>query len=123
MIDEKCMTVICHGQLYQQRITCAFNKKIHPNHFEEGDLVLMKRNTTLPKPRGKFSYKGPYVVKKAFLEGALILADMDGEKFQMPMNSDNVIRYYAWRCSFCQKKNGGLKTQKGGLCKRRAKKF
>jgi len=95
MIDEKCMIAICHRQLYQQRVTCAFNKKVHPRHFEEGELVLMKRNTTLLEPRGKFAYKGQYVVKKAFLEGALILADMDGEEFQMPMNSDNVIHYYA----------------------------
>lgn len=55
----------------------------------------MKRNTALPEPRGKFAYKGPYFVKKAFLEGALILADKDGEEFQMPMDSDNVIHYYA----------------------------
>ena len=49
--------------------------------------------------RGKFAttYEGPYVVKKAFSEGALILADMDGHDFNMPTNSDAIIRYFAWR--------------------------
>ena len=35
---------MCHGQLYQHRIERAFNKKIRPKVFEEGDLVLKKRN-------------------------------------------------------------------------------
>ena len=41
------------------------------------------------------TYEGPYVVKKAFFGGALILADMDGHDFNMPTNSDAVIRYFA----------------------------
>ena len=35
-------------------------------------------------------YEGPYVVKKAFSGGALILANM-------PINSDVVIWYFAWK--------------------------
>ena len=51
----------------------------------------------MPDHRGKFSltYEGPYVVKKAFSRGALILADMDGHNFDMPTNSDDVIQYFA----------------------------
>ena len=47
--------------------------------------------------KGKFApmYEGPYVVKKAFSGGALILADMDGHDFNMPINSDVVIWYFA----------------------------
>ena len=43
--------------------------------------------------RGKFAqtYEGPYVVKKAFSGGALILSDMDGHDFSMPTNSYAVI--------------------------------
>ncbi|XP_075665253.1 uncharacterized protein LOC142634892 [Castanea sativa] len=44
MIDEKCMTTMCHGQLYQRRVERAFNKKVRPRVFKEGDLVLKKRN-------------------------------------------------------------------------------
>ena len=47
--------------------------------------------------RGKFAttYEGPYVVKKAFSEGALILADMDGHDFKMPISSNAIIWYFA----------------------------
>uniref|UniRef100_A0A2N9EWS0 Uncharacterized protein n=1 Tax=Fagus sylvatica TaxID=28930 RepID=A0A2N9EWS0_FAGSY len=62
----------------------AYNKKARPRTFQPGDLVLKKRNMALSDPRGKFapSYEGPYVVKKAFSGGAIILADMDGEEFR-----------------------------------------
>jgi hypothetical protein len=47
--------------------------------------------------RGKWTpnYEGPYVVKKAFSGGALILTTMDGEDFALPVNSDAVKKYYA----------------------------
>ena len=97
MIDEKRMTVMCHGQLYQRYIKRAFNKKVRPKVFEEGDLVLKRCNQAIPNHRRKFSptYEGPYEVKKAFSERALILADMDGHDFNMPTNFDAVIQYFA----------------------------
>ena len=97
MIDEKRMIAMCHGQLYQHRIEQAFNRKVRPRVFKEGDLVLKKCNQAMPNHRGKFSpiYKGPYVVKKAFSRGALILANMDEHDFNMPTNYDVVIQYFA----------------------------
>ena len=46
--------------------------------------------------RGKFAltYEGLYVVKKSFSEGALILANMDGNDFNMPTNFDVVIQCF-----------------------------
>jgi ribonuclease HI len=95
-IDEKRLAALCHGQLYQRRIERAYNKKARPHTFQPGDLFLKKRNMALSDPRGKFtpSYEGPYVVKKAFSGGAIILADMDGEEFRSPINSDSVIKYH-----------------------------
>ena len=55
MIDEKCMTAMCHGQLYQRHIKRAFNKKVRPRVFEEGDLVLKKCNQAMPDHRRKFA--------------------------------------------------------------------
>uniref|UniRef100_A0A2N9IKT4 Integrase catalytic domain-containing protein n=1 Tax=Fagus sylvatica TaxID=28930 RepID=A0A2N9IKT4_FAGSY len=82
--------------LTRGRIERAYNKKARPRTFQPGDLVLKKRNMALSDPRGKFapSYEGPYVVKKAFSGGAIILADMDGEEFRSPINSDSVIKYH-----------------------------
>lgn len=36
------MVAVCHGQLYQQRLKKAFDKKVHHRLFEQGDLVLRK---------------------------------------------------------------------------------
>lgn len=79
MIDEMHITTMCHGQLYPQQITRDFDKKICPRNFNERELVLKKRNQASPDPRGRFApnYKGPYVVKRAFSRGALILADKE----------------------------------------------
>ena len=60
---------------------------------------MKKRNQAMPDHRGKFSptYEGLYMVMKAFSEGALILPNMDGHDFNMPINSNAVIQYFAWR--------------------------
>ena len=51
----------------------------------------------MPDHRGKFAqtYEGLYVVKKAFFGEALILPNMDGHDFNMPINSNAVIQYFA----------------------------
>ncbi|XP_055830862.1 uncharacterized protein LOC129899887 [Solanum dulcamara] len=41
-IDEKRMDVVCHGQLYQNRMDKAFNKKVKHRQFTPGQLVLKK---------------------------------------------------------------------------------
>ena len=57
--------------------------------------MLKKQNMAISDPHGKFapSYEGPYVVKKAFSDGALILADMDDEEFHASTNSVSIIKY------------------------------
>jgi len=47
--------------------------------------------------RGKWmpNYEGPYVVKKEFSGGALILAKMDGEELPLSVNSNAVKKFYA----------------------------
>ena len=75
----------------------AFDKKVRPHVFREGDLVLKKILSFKPYSRGKWTpnYEGPYVVKRAFSGGALILTTMDGEDFPSPVNSDVVKKYFA----------------------------
>ena len=88
---------MCHGQLYQQRMKKALDKKVRPRVSREGGLVLKKILTFKPDSRGKWTpnYEGSYVVKKAFSGGALILTAMDGEEFTRPMNVGAVKKYFA----------------------------
>ncbi|TYK15866.1 Pol polyprotein [Cucumis melo var. makuwa] len=39
-IEERRLTALCRGQLYQKKIAGAYNKKVRHHHFQEGDLVL-----------------------------------------------------------------------------------
>ncbi|KAI5422550.1 hypothetical protein KIW84_045837 [Lathyrus oleraceus] len=91
---------VCHNwvavdvpTLYQQRMKKAFDKKVKPRVFREGDLVLKKVLSFAPDSRGKRTpnYEGPYVVKRAFSGGALMLTTMDGEDFTRPVNSDAIF--------------------------------
>ena len=96
-IEEKRMTALCHGQLYQKWIKKTFDNKAKPCEFREGDLVLRKIMSFNTNSRGKWTpnYKGTCVVKKAFFDGALILETFDGEEFPRPMNADAVKKYFS----------------------------
>ncbi|XP_019434515.1 PREDICTED: uncharacterized protein LOC109341140 [Lupinus angustifolius] len=97
LLMKKRLADICHGQLYQKRLMRAYAKKVRPRHFQEGDLVLKKILPIQKDHRGKLTpnYEGPFVVKKAFSRGALILTTMDGNDLPLSVNSDAVKKYYA----------------------------
>src|SRR3954463_8538196 len=64
LIEEKRMPALCHGQLYQKRMKKAFDKKVRPHIFREGDLVLKRILPFTSDSRGKWTpnFEGPYVV-------------------------------------------------------------
>ena len=84
--EGKRLAAMSHGRLYQRRIKNAFDKKVRPRKFNEGDLVLKKMSHAVKDNRGKWApnYEGPFVVKRAFSGGALILTHMDGEELPSP---------------------------------------
>ncbi|XP_049362575.1 uncharacterized protein LOC125827307 [Solanum verrucosum] len=65
-IDEKRMDAVCHGQLYQNKMTKAFNKKVKPRQFTLGQLVLKKIFPHQGEVKGKFApkWQGPYMVRR-----------------------------------------------------------
>ncbi|KAA3480072.1 Transposon Ty3-I Gag-Pol polyprotein [Gossypium australe] len=90
------LKAIRHGQMYQKRMMRAYNKKVRPREFHEGDLVLKKILPIQKDVRGKWipNWEGPYVVKKAFSRGALILTEMDVKTLPNSVNSDLVKKYF-----------------------------
>jgi len=66
-------------------MTKAYDKKVRPWVFQEGDLVLKKVWPLLGEDQSKWAsnYEGPYIVKKAFSRGALRLSRMDGKDLDM----------------------------------------
>jgi len=96
LVEEKRLDALARGRLYQTRMKTTFDKKVRPREFKEGELVLKRRVSQQPDPRGKSTpnYKGPYVVKKAFSGGVLILTHMDGAELPNPVNADIVKKYF-----------------------------
>ncbi|RDY14746.1 pol, partial [Mucuna pruriens] len=96
LIEEKRLTALCHGQLYQRRVKKAFDKKVKPRVFQKGDMVLKKVLPNLKDHKGKWApnYEGPYVVKQAFSGGALILTNAEGQDLAYPVNADAVRMFY-----------------------------
>ena len=84
LLDEKRVKAMYHSQLYQKRIPQAYNRKIKPGKFKEGDLVLKLTRPIMTDPRGKFkpNWEGPYLVKKLFTKSATILSDLEGNEFK-----------------------------------------
>ncbi|RDX73709.1 hypothetical protein CR513_46645, partial [Mucuna pruriens] len=78
------------------RIKDAFDKKVRPYQFKEGDLVLKKILPNVRDPRGKWTpnYEGLYVVKRAFSGGALVLVDSEGQELKHLVNADTVKVFY-----------------------------
>ena len=61
-------------ELYQARITRAFNKKVKEQTLKKGDLVLAVRRSMVMthKTKGKFQpkWEGPFVVESVYSNGA-----------------------------------------------------
>lgn len=91
------MNAICQGQLYQKRMKTKFDRKVHPQSYRMGDLVLKRIILPQSDPKGKWTlnYEGPFIVKKVFFGGAMMLATMDGEDFPLPVNANVVKKYFA----------------------------
>ncbi|XP_070029888.1 uncharacterized protein [Nicotiana sylvestris] len=71
LIDEKRLAVVSHGQLYQKRMARAYNKKVCPQKFEVGQLVL-----------------------KCILPHQAKAKDIESKCVDMAINCDAVKRYY-----------------------------
>ena len=59
LIEGNRLAAMSHGRLYQRRVKNAFDKKVHPCKFNEGDLVLKKVSQAQKDNRGS----GPQITK------------------------------------------------------------
>ncbi|XP_070018293.1 uncharacterized protein [Nicotiana sylvestris] len=80
LIDEKRLAAVCHGQLYQQRMARAYNKKLRPRKIEVGQLVLRRILPHQAEAKGKFApnWQEPFVVTRVLSNSALYLTDIVG---------------------------------------------
>ncbi|XP_073132177.1 uncharacterized protein [Henckelia pumila] len=75
---------------YRKRMTQAYNKRVYPKVFQEGDLVI--RKIQHPRERGKLEakYEGPFkVIGKAGIT-AYYLEDPQEKKGKRPWNAQHL---------------------------------
>ena len=53
LIDEKRLTAVSHGQMYQKRMISAVNKKVKRQVYQVGDRVIKRIILPQGDPRGK----------------------------------------------------------------------
>ena len=89
LIEEKRLNAVYHGQLYQNRMIKAFNKKVKPRRFTPVQLVLKKIFSHQDEAKGKFvpNWQGSYIAHRVLSGGAIILVEMDGTVSTKPINS------------------------------------
>ena len=83
-------------ELYQARMTFAFEKMVRQRSFRKGDLVLTVRKPFMSKSTGKFENKweGPYVVNTVRTNDAYHLMDVNGNRHELPINGKFQTKYY-----------------------------
>ena len=59
-------------------------------------MVLKLNRPIMTDPRVKFkpNWEGPYLVKKLFSKGAVILSDLEENEFREPINMDKLKKYF-----------------------------
>ncbi|XP_070050792.1 uncharacterized protein [Nicotiana tomentosiformis] len=75
LIDGKRMNAVCHGKLYQNRMSRAFNERVTPRQFPPGQLVLKRIFLHQDEAKGKFltNWQGPYMVHRVIQEVTILL--------------------------------------------------
>lgn len=89
-LDENRLEAQQNLELYRHRMSKAFNKRVRPRSFQKRDLVLaIRTRLIIGKKKGKLepNWKGPFAVKKVYLNGAYLLITMEVDRIIPPTNA------------------------------------
>ncbi|XP_073152592.1 uncharacterized protein [Henckelia pumila] len=80
---------------YRKRLTRAYNKRVYPRAFQEGDLVMRKIQHHGERGKLDAKYEGPFkVIGKAGV-AAYYLEDAQGKRGKRPWNAQHLKKYYS----------------------------
>jgi len=98
-LDEKRLQAQQHIELYQARISKAFNKKVKQRVFQKGDLLLAVRRLMIMthKTKGKFQpkWEGPFVIEIVYSNGVYRLIIRNGDTLMMSISGRFLKKYYS----------------------------
>ena len=82
---------------YQRRLANSYNRRVNPQVFRSGDLVLRKVFENIADPTtGKFqpNWEGPYVVTRTGEARSYAIDKTDGTPVPRTWNAMHLRRYY-----------------------------
>jgi len=98
-LDEKRLQAQQHIELYQARISKAFNKNVKQRVFQKGDLLLAVRRLMIMthKTKGKFQpkWEGPFVIEIVYSNGVYRLIIRNGDTLMMSISGRFLKKYYS----------------------------
>ncbi|GKV01759.1 hypothetical protein SLEP1_g14291 [Rubroshorea leprosula] len=83
--------------VYKQKLANFYNKRVHPQTFKVGDLVLRKAGLTRFETRfGKLTpnWEGPYTVAEVLHPGAYVFQHAEGKRIHRVWNVNNLKKFY-----------------------------
>ena len=86
ILDEKRLRAAEHVQVYQNRLSKFYQKKVIERKFEIGDMVVKRRMVKPGGPTSKFqpNWEGPFIVKEAYYGNVYKLINVDGDELSHP---------------------------------------
>ncbi|GJV13641.1 reverse transcriptase domain-containing protein [Tanacetum coccineum] len=81
---------------YKQKLEGYYNKRVQPSTFKPGTYVLRLNNASKVEFQGKMgpTWEGPYIVKKAYGDGAYKLEILSGSLINRTWNGSNLFKFY-----------------------------
>ncbi|XP_050217497.1 uncharacterized protein LOC126668334 [Mercurialis annua] len=96
-LDEERLVALHYLEAQKRRVERAYNKRVKPKSFAEGDLVWKAVLPIGHKDRrfGKWSpnWEGPFIITTKLTCGAYVLANIDGEEHDRMINSQFLKKY------------------------------
>ncbi|GJX31843.1 reverse transcriptase domain-containing protein [Tanacetum coccineum] len=81
---------------YKQKLEGYYNKRVLPTTFKPCTYVLLLNNVSKAEFQGKIgpTWEGPYIVKKAYRDGAYKLKTLSGSPIDRMWNVSNLRKFY-----------------------------
>jgi len=79
----------------------AYDQRVRPHTFHEGDLVLAYHIAKSKIGLGKFKphWHDPFIIWKCLPKGTYVVAFPEGNLLDNPVNGLYLKKFYPWACS------------------------
>ena len=97
LLKEKREQALKRVEDYQRKTARYYDRKVRPNSFKLGDLVLKKLLPARKDPTHRKlgpNWEGPYIVSRVIRPGNYELQTEEGKTLQHPWKAEHLKRFY-----------------------------